>query len=125
MTGSPGSRVYRVIGLLTTTNELQVPGHRFRLSDSAAIGEWLTKLADDGPTAPGAADVPFGLRREQYVALRRSFGQPVEVTTAGVSPGEVAGLLTGAPLLLVLAGGTLPRFFAARKARSLSIKPTS
>lgn len=38
-------------------------------------------------------------------------------------PREVAGLLTGALLLLVLAGGTLPKFFATRKARSLSTKP--
>jgi ribose/xylose/arabinose/galactoside ABC-type transport system permease subunit len=40
-------------------------------------------------------------------------------------PREVAGLLTGALLLLVLAAGTLPRFFAARRARSLSTKTTT
>lgn len=91
--GSPGSRVYRVIGLLTTGNELQVPGHRFRTSDGAAISQWLMKLAEEGPAVPGAADVPFGLSRQQYIALLRNFAQPVTTATAGVSPGEIAGLL--------------------------------
>jgi len=38
-------------------------------------------------------------------------------------PREVAGMLTGALLLVALAAGTLPKLLASRKARAFSPKP--
>lgn len=81
--GSPGSRIYHVTGILSSGNQLQVPGHRFRASDRGAIAAWVADLIRQGPLRPGEAEVPFGLRRDQYLALRRKLGQPLENTTAG------------------------------------------
>ncbi|MBL9125750.1 MAG: hypothetical protein JNG90_19070 [Planctomycetaceae bacterium] len=90
VSGSPGSRVYHVVGVLTSRNELLVPGKRFRPSDSAAIADWLTRLAEDGPGQPGDEEVPFGLKRDQYVSLRRSLGRPVAARTLEQGAAELA-----------------------------------
>jgi hypothetical protein len=77
------TKTYRVIGMLTSANELQVPGKKFRMSDGSRIADWLNGLAEEGPVEPGQAEVPFGLRRQEFAGLRRRMAQPVAISTAG------------------------------------------
>lgn len=91
----PGERIktYHVTGLLTSSNELQVPGQKFRLSDARRIAQWLTSLAEEGPPVEGQSEVPFGLRREEFLSLRRKLARPTEVSTVGSRPGEIVAQL--------------------------------
>lgn len=88
--GREGAKTHRVTGMLTSANELQLPGKKFGLADRAQIAQWLTDLQEVGPAAPGESAAPFGLRREQFLALHKRMSEGVAASTSGASPADSA-----------------------------------
>jgi len=80
--GTEARPIYRVTGMLTKSNELQVPGARFKTQQKAALGEWLAKLRDEGPErARGEERQAFGLRPEVLERVYTDLARPVDFST--------------------------------------------
>jgi hypothetical protein len=80
---------YHVIGILTRSNRLRLPGGEFGLSDRARIGDWITRLRDEGAAGP-VKTAAFGLTEEQLVAFHDKLAATVPFTTRGRRAGDVA-----------------------------------
>ncbi|MDZ4780942.1 MAG: hypothetical protein SGJ19_11870 [Planctomycetia bacterium] len=92
--GTKRSPNYRVYGLLSTRNELIVPGHRFSIRDRDGIADWLKQLREEGiDKASGAANGPFGLTAEQLAQLREDLGRPMEASTTDLAPIDALPML--------------------------------
>ena len=73
--GSTEQPTFHVTAVLTSRNELQLPGAKFRLGDVQGLSRWLENL---GPA--GQAEEPaeaFGLSPQQLVKLRRDLASPL------------------------------------------------
>jgi hypothetical protein len=98
--GSGDNRAYRVTAVLTSGNELVVPGHRFRASDGAGIAAWLNRLRTAGPEVAGARSrLPFDLAPHMLQEARDMLRAPLAESTAGIAPLEALR-----PLHAALAG---------------------
>jgi hypothetical protein len=86
--GKGEDAVYHVTGILTSRNELLVPGAKFSARDGARIAAWLERLAEEGP---GGERVPrvFGLEPEELVRVREDLARPVALVTKGQDRLEV------------------------------------
>src|SRR4029079_4022724 len=51
---------YRVVGILGADNVLQLPGGKFKLSDTARLRKWLDSLGDEGAEGVTAERTTFG-----------------------------------------------------------------
>jgi hypothetical protein len=89
-TGTAAAPAYRVIGILTNANQLLLPKGRFGLSDRGPIEQWLRKLRDGGEDAINNKPVAFGLLPKQLVAVHEALAVPVELSTLGKPPRDVA-----------------------------------
>ncbi len=47
--GSQANPTYRVTGILTSADELQLPGGKFGVRDRGRLAGWLEKLRNEGP----------------------------------------------------------------------------
>jgi hypothetical protein len=91
-----------VVGRLETNGSLSFPGHVFKLSETSALGEWLAELKSYGSQGSPRGKALWGLSNDQFSALFRALGGPVEQ--------EVADL----PLEEALRGLGLPERFPFR-----------
>lgn len=89
-TGSATSPSYRVVGVLTSGNQLLLPKGRFGLGDRGGIEAWLRKLREGGEDAINIKPVAFGLLPKQLVAVHEVLKVPVQDSTLGKPPREVA-----------------------------------
>ncbi|HEY2838901.1 MAG TPA: hypothetical protein VGJ26_07120 [Pirellulales bacterium] len=95
-TGSAAAPAYKVVGRLSGSSVLTLPGGRFQTSDRAALGAWLAKLRQEGPgRATGGPRVPFGLTKDQFEQVSRDLSQTVSFSTVGQSPTEFVDKLAG------------------------------
>lgn len=104
-TGRPGDKVevtnlgtedspsYRVIGILSANNRLEVVGAKFTLADRAKIAQWIEKLQEGGIANLTGARVAFGLTPEQLVAFHDALANPITIKTKGVRAGDVTRTL--------------------------------
>lgn len=83
-----GERRYRVVGILTSRNQLELPGGRFGLSDRERITGWMTRLGDEGATGLTAPRGIFGLTEEQLVDLHERMTAPVRFSTQSLPTDE-------------------------------------
>lgn len=84
--GSPAAPTYKVHGVLTSRNELMVPGGHFTAGNRGGIAQWLATLRSEGPgRAQGDAPLPFGMAAAQLEAVRRDLSRPVSIATQGAS----------------------------------------
>src|SRR5487761_865285 len=89
--GSKAAPVYRVVGLLKSASELDLPGGKFSPRDRGRLSAWLAKLRAEGPSsaAGGGSFAPFGLTAKQFAAVNADLGWRVAFSTKGLTPGEL------------------------------------
>src|SRR5439155_9665529 len=75
--GTTAAPAYRVVGVITTANQLVLPKGRFGLNDRAQIENWLRKLRDGGEDAINIKPAAFGLLPKQLVAVHEALALPV------------------------------------------------
>ncbi|HEX3870898.1 MAG TPA: hypothetical protein VHV77_10705, partial [Pirellulales bacterium] len=80
--GTETAPSYKVVGRLTASNELFVPGAKFSLRDRAALGRWLDTLRNEGSArAQGAARLPFGFSPQRFAEVKADLSRPVDIET--------------------------------------------
>jgi hypothetical protein len=89
-TGTASAPAYRVVGVLTISNQLLLPNGRFGINDRGPIEQWLAKLREGGEDAIHIKPVAFGLLPKQLVAVHEGLAAPVGFSTVGKPPREVA-----------------------------------
>jgi hypothetical protein len=67
--GTDSSPIYVVTGVITSNNDLLLPGGRFSLRNAGQAGKWLSDLARNGPAKKPEATGPFGLKPEEFEAV--------------------------------------------------------
>jgi len=87
-TGEGVNARYRVVGILTSSNQLLLPGGRFSPNDKASIRVWLEKLKGGGQEGLGARPAAFGLAAKELVALHESLAAPVGFATKSQRIGD-------------------------------------
>lgn len=81
---------YRVRGILTSRDQLVLPGGRFSRTDRADIADWLDKVRSGGQEGLRPKQVAaFGLSPEELVELHKTLAAKVGFSTAGQTPKEV------------------------------------
>jgi hypothetical protein len=87
--GSEDNPTYLVTGVITTGDELILPGRRFRVTEAPQLARWLNTLAEKGlkekKEEPQGA---FGLRAEQFEKAQKDLAQPVGFSTRGTDRAE-------------------------------------
>jgi hypothetical protein len=84
--GSEAKPSYHVVGILTTSNELRLPGGVFRTSDREKLRDYFTRLGADGAEGITAPKGRFGLTETQFTAVHADLAQPIEFATKGLPP---------------------------------------
>jgi hypothetical protein len=79
-----------VVGILNTNNQLILTQGRFGLGDRARIEAWLRKLRAEGEEGVTVQPAAFGLLPRQLVAVHEALSAPVQISTRGQHPREVA-----------------------------------
>lgn len=81
--GTDASPVYVVTGVITSSNDLLLPGGRYSLRNAGQAGKWLIDLARKGPASKPEATGPFGLKPDEYEAVRFALARPAGFPTQG------------------------------------------
>lgn len=79
--GAGDSAVYRVTGVLSSSNLLILPTGRFRESDRAAIAKWIERLKAGGVEELAAPRTAYGLTEKEFVQLHEQLARPVSFST--------------------------------------------
>lgn len=87
--GSEAAPSYVVTGVITSDDELHVPGARFRSTEMSRLRQWLDDLGQLGPADRRPEKAAFGLNVSQFQQVHEALSRPVMFSTAGVSRGEV------------------------------------
>ncbi len=72
--GSEADPSYKITGLLTSRNELVLPGGRFSSRDSGGLRAWLDKLRNEGAARAGRPAIGLWLYRRAVGKDPRRFG---------------------------------------------------
>ena len=89
---SPGAG-YRVVGVLTSRDQLRLPGGTFSRADRARLKEYFARLAADGVDSAIAPRVRFGLTQKELNAVLADLAQPVDFATKRQAPRAVINRL--------------------------------
>lgn len=88
--GTASAPTYRVVGILTTDNQLLLPKGRFGLADRAKIEAWVRKLRDGGEDAIFIKPAAFGLLPKQLVEVHQALAVSIKFSTLGQPPRDAA-----------------------------------
>jgi hypothetical protein len=89
--GKEDSPSYVVMGILTADGKLNLPNRgRFTLADKARLGAWFDKVRGDGIEAIATRPAAFGLLPSQLVEVHEALQAPVNFSTKGQLPRDVA-----------------------------------
>jgi hypothetical protein len=91
--GGPQGASYHVVGMLTSRDELRLPGGTFSRVDRLKLKDYFARLAADGSDAVTAPRGRFGLTEKELTTVLSDLAQPVEFETKGQPPREVIGRL--------------------------------
>jgi hypothetical protein len=80
---------YRVLGLLSSGDRLQLPGTTFTRRDEAALKDYFDRLAADGDESLTAQRGRFGLTDKELASITADLAQPVDFETKGQTPLKV------------------------------------
>ena len=87
--GTDASPIYVVTGVITSNNDLQLPGGRYSLRNAGQAGKWLSDLARNGPPKKPEEKGPFGLKPDEYEAVHFALARPVGFPTQGTARAAV------------------------------------
>jgi hypothetical protein len=99
--GSQASPIYKVTGIIASSNQLVTPGGRFGPHEIKQFSKWLDDLAKYGPADQRPQTVAFGLSAGEYDEIRGDLSRSVGFSTADVARAEVIrkiGSQLGVPL---------------------------
>ncbi len=82
--GTPATPEYAVTAILTSRNEIVVPGARFTAGQAAELAQWLRQLAEQGPPETRPQTAAYGLTAEQLEQLREVLALPVGFSNKGL-----------------------------------------
>jgi hypothetical protein len=88
-TGTKREASYHVIGVLTSHNQLRLPGGTFSRSDRGRLKDYFAHLASNGADAVAAPRLRFGLTEKELTTVLADLAQPVEFETKGQAPRAV------------------------------------
>ena len=74
---------FHVVGILTASEELRLPGGKFHSSDRQRLADYFARLSADGPESMTAERGRFGLTEKEFTAAHADLAQPVEFATKG------------------------------------------
>jgi hypothetical protein len=118
--GTDQSPVYLVTGLITSQDEIVVPGGRFKRGNAAGLARWLDDLAEHGPPNRREAKSAFGLTAKQLERVHDDLARPVGFSTAGMTPGAALEKIARRLSLPVELAGDLPARSDEKIAEELS-----
>ena len=94
--GTKQSPVYRVVGFLTSDNQLVVPGGRFSARDRSGISAWLKKLREEGPErVQSKGKLPFGLLPDELAEVNADLSRRVTFSTKDKPLAEAVSQIAG------------------------------
>src|SRR5207244_4398640 len=88
--GTASAPAYRIVGVLTSDNQLLLPKGRFGLNDRGKIESWARKLREGGEDAIYIKPTAFGLLPKQLVGAHEALAVTVNFSTLGQPPRDVA-----------------------------------
>jgi hypothetical protein len=74
---------YHVVGVLTSRDQLRLPGGAFTRADRVKIKDYFARLGADGADAVTAPRVRFGLTGKELTAVLADLAQPIDFETKG------------------------------------------
>jgi hypothetical protein len=77
---------YHVTGILTSRDNLSLPGAMFSRADRARLKDYFERLSADGSEALTAPRGMFGLTEKEIQAVFADLAQPIEFETKGLLP---------------------------------------
>jgi hypothetical protein len=83
-TASGRTRLVKVVGELKPDGSIVFPGHRFRLSDTRRLAEWIRELKTYGALGSPEGRPGFGLTSSQLELVLRTLEAPVTSELAGL-----------------------------------------
>jgi hypothetical protein len=84
--GTARAANYQVVGVLTSRNQLRLPGGTFTKADRARLKDYFAQLGADGADAVTAPHVRFGLTEKELTAVLADLAQPIDFETNGLTP---------------------------------------
>jgi len=87
--GDPGNPRYVVTGMVRSSDELFLPGRRFRRNEIGAIRQWLDDLARHGPPDARPEKTLFGLTAAELERVKRELSAPVGFSTANQNARQI------------------------------------
>jgi hypothetical protein len=79
--GAPAS--YHVVGVLTSRDQLRLPGGTFARADRVKLKDYFARLGADGADAVTAPRLRFGLTEKELTAVLADLAQPIDFETKG------------------------------------------
>ena len=76
---------YHVVGILTASEELRLPGGTFRAIERQTLSDFFARLSADGPESLTAPRGRFDLTEKDFTAAHANLAQPVDFATKGQS----------------------------------------
>lgn len=80
---------YKIVGILSSRNQLILPGGRYSIRDTAKIKSYVDSIRADGAEVALAEKMAFGLTAQQLVALHDTLKPEYPRTTIGTKPAEI------------------------------------
>ena len=84
-----GRTRYRIVGIVTRTDEVALPGQVFRSRQVKELKAWLDRIRTRGPKAAGGQPEAFGLTSGELAELFEAVEEPLSGATKGTSLSEV------------------------------------
>ena len=91
--GNSRAPSYRVVGVLTSRNELRLPGGTFSRTDRARLKDYFAHLTADGADAVTAPHLRFGLTGKELRAVLTDLAQPINFETKRQAPRAIVDRL--------------------------------
>ena len=82
--GNGSTPQFRVVGILGSDNVLNLPGGKFKPSDTPGLAKWLDHLTDEGPAGVTEQRSAFGLVASQLQQVNNDLKRPVGFSTRDV-----------------------------------------
>jgi hypothetical protein len=84
--GSAKAASYQVVGVLTSRDQLRLPGGTFSKADRAKLKDYFAQLGADGADSVTAPHIRFGLTEKELTAVLADLAQPIDFETNGMTP---------------------------------------